>query len=139
MTQKSTLIIRFSLVGLFLWFGVMQVMDQSEWTAFLPVWTERLPISAEMFVMLNGLFEVVFAVLLAVGFMTRWVAAFLGLHLLGIALSVGGALGVRDAALALTTLAFFFSEPDALTIDARRARGKASATGSTTVASDATK
>jgi uncharacterized membrane protein YphA (DoxX/SURF4 family) len=134
MSRNSTLIIRFSLVGLFMWFGVMQVIDQSEWTAFLPVWTERLPISAEMFVMLNGLFEVVFAALLALGFMTRWVALFLGLHLLGIALSVGGALGVRDAALAFTSIAFFFSEPDVLTLDARRARGKSAAPTSPTTA-----
>jgi hypothetical protein len=37
--------------------------------------------------------------------------------LLGIALSAGGAVGVRDTALGLTAISLAFSVPDALTLD----------------------
>ncbi len=118
MTQTSAATIRYSLVLLFLWFGVQQLIDAPTWVGFLPEWTGYIPVPGELFVQLNGWMEVVFAVLLMLGVFTRVVAAVLGVHLLFIAVSVGGAIGVRDAALGLVTIAFALSPADRWTLDA---------------------
>lgn len=118
MTQTSTVVIRYSLVLLFLWFGVQQLIDAPSWVGFLPEWTGYIPVPGELFVQLNGWMEVVFAVLLALGVFTRVVAAILGVHLLVIAVSVGGAIGMRDAVLGLVTIALAWSPADRWTLDA---------------------
>jgi len=120
MQLRSAAAIRFAMAALFLWFGAMQLTEPAAWVGFLPEWTGYFPIPAEILIRMNGLFEVLFALLLAVGAFTRVVAFLLGAHLLFIAVSVGGAIGVRDAALAVTTLALAFAAPDALTLDAKR-------------------
>lgn len=119
MTQTSAATIRYSLVLLFLWFGVQQLIDAPTWVGFLPEWTGYIPVPGELFVQLNGWMEVVFAVLLMLGVFTRVVAAVLGVHLLFIAVSVGGAIGVRDAVLGLVTIALALSPVDGWTLDAR--------------------
>jgi hypothetical protein len=48
MNRASALIIRFTMVGLFLWFGVRQLVDPAAWTVFLPQWTGYMPIPGEM-------------------------------------------------------------------------------------------
>ncbi len=126
MSRLSTLVIRFALCALFAWFGVQQLLHPEAWVSFLPEWLGYLPIPAEMIVQWNGWFEVVAVALFAVGYMTRVVAFVLGAHLMAIAVTVGGAIGVRDAALAAATLAFVVSRPDDWTFDAREARKKAS-------------
>lgn len=119
MSQASQLIIRFALCILFFWFGIQQLIHPTSWVAFLPTWTGYFPITGELLVRLNGWFEVVFAALLGIGFYTRPVALLLGLHLLGIAWTAGGAIGVRDAVLAACAIAFVFSPADAWTMDKR--------------------
>ncbi|MEK9155076.1 MAG: DoxX family membrane protein [Patescibacteria group bacterium] len=116
---SSAVIVRYTLTLLFLWFGTQQLIDPSAWIGFLPEWVGYIPVPAETFVRLNGLMEVVFALLLGIGAYTRIAAAILGLHLLGIAISVGNATGVRDAALALCTLSIALNQPDERTLDAR--------------------
>ena len=110
---------RWSLVGLFLWFGIQQLINPSSWISFLPVWTGYLPIPGEMLIRLNGWLEVCLAVALFFGCYTRFVSMVLGLHLFGIAVSAGGAIGVRDGVLALGTISVALSEPDAWTLDQR--------------------
>ncbi len=119
MSHASTVMIRFTLVLLFLWFGTQQLLDAETWIAFLPEWTGYLPIPGKMLVQINGLLEVLCAILLAAGVYTKIIAGLLGAHLLFIAISVGGPTGVRDAALALITLSLVFSEPDRWTLDKR--------------------
>lgn len=114
--------VRYTAVALFLWFGIAQLRDAATWVGFLPEWTGYLPIPGEMLVQLNGLVEVVLATALGIGALTRATAALLGLHLLGIAITAGGAIGVRDAALALMTLSLALAPADALTLDARARR-----------------
>lgn len=117
--HHHTRLIRFTIVALFLWFGSQQLIDAASWTAFLPGWVGYFPIPAETIIQWNGLFEVIGALMLAVGAYVRIVAALLGLHLMGIAASVGGAIGVRDAALAVCTLALVIAPTDEWSIDAR--------------------
>ena len=80
---------------------------------------------------LNGAMELVLAIALTVGFYTRLAALVLGLHLGVIAFSVGkdidAAIGMRDAALALGTLAVALNDADALTWDAKHKAKKAAA------------
>ena len=120
--MKDTLpiiMIRYAIVLLFTWFAVQQMLAPGVWTAYLPTWTGYLPIPAEMLIRLNGWTEFILAVLLAVGCYTRIIATILGLHLIGIAWTAGGAVGVRDAALAVCTLALAVAPPDPWTLDDR--------------------
>lgn len=101
----GSLLLRFGLVIVFLWFGFSQLSNPSEWTVFLPSWVKMVPISENHFVMLNGLFEVVSATLLLLGAYVRITALLLGLHLVGIAFSIGiTSTGVRDFGLSIATL-----------------------------------
>ncbi len=114
-----SIIVRYAAVVLFLWFGVMQLTGPEAWVGFLPEWTGYFPMPGTMIVQLNGLTEIVLALALGIGVFTRVVAVLLGVHLLGIAITAGGAIGVRDAALAVMTTSLAFAAPDCLTLDAK--------------------
>ena len=73
---------------------------------------------AEMLVQLNGWVEVCLAVMLMFGAYTRFAAVILTLHLAGIAAEVGGAIGVRDAALAAVGVSLALADADVYTLDA---------------------
>lgn len=124
MSLTSTQVVRISAVLLFLWFGFQQLVSPGNWVGFLPAWTGYFPVPGEMLVQLNGWAEIILAALLAIGVSTRIVAALLGAHLFFIALSAGGAIGVRDAALAFMTSSLCLGTPDAWTFDAKHPKGK---------------
>lgn len=113
-------VLRYSWALLFFWFGFSQLSDAASWVIYLPQWTGYFPIPGEMLVQLNGLFEVCCAILLTLGLHTRIISGFLALHLFGIAVSVGGATGVRDAALAAAGVAIALQGPDALALEAKK-------------------
>ena len=116
-------ILRGAIVVLFLWFGASQVLAPAEWVSWVPEWTGTLLPSMTL-VLLNGTFEVVLGLALAIGFYTRWAALLLAFHLLFIALEIGyNDIGVRDFVLGLVTLSLFFFEPDQYTLDSRWNRG----------------
>ncbi len=117
MNLTSSLILRFSISLLFLWFGIQQLIDPGMWIGFLPEWTGYFPIPGEIIVGVNGWFEIVFAGLITMGLWTRFASALLGLHLLGIAFAAGGAIGIRDAGLAAACLSLAFQTPDRWTLD----------------------
>lgn len=102
----SKLLLRYGMAIVFLWFGFSQLHNPSPWITFLPSWVTMMPISENHFVQLNGLFEVIAAALLLIGAYVRISALLLGLHLFGIALSIGiTSTGVRDFGLAIASLA----------------------------------
>lgn len=71
--------------------------------------------------LLNGGFETVLGLALAIGFWTRLVAFLLSLHLFFIAYEIGyNDIGVRDSALAISTLALSLFGPDKYTLDRMR-------------------
>lgn len=115
---STAIVVRYSAVALFLWFGIAQIYSPTIWVGFLPEWTGYFPIPGEMLVQLNGLLETVLALALFIGILTRAASILLGLHLFGIALTAGGAIGVRDAVLAAMTFSLAFSKPDQFTLDA---------------------
>ncbi|MDD5318322.1 MAG: DoxX family membrane protein [Candidatus Pacebacteria bacterium] len=118
MKSFSHILLRISMSLVFLWFGFQQLASPTDWIGFLPTWTVSLPISQIGFVYLNGWFEVVAGLFLLAGFYTRAAALLLGLHLLGIAYTIGyGAIAVRDVGLALATLSVFLYGRDKWSLD----------------------
>lgn len=115
--ERTLIVLRFTLAGLFLWFGLQQWLHPEAWTIFLPEVTGYLPIPGTMLVMMNGWMEIIGAIALILGFAVRPISFFLGAHLLGIAVTAGGAIGVRDAALGLSAIALCLSPADRLTLD----------------------
>lgn len=76
----------------------------------MPEWAGSIfGLGAVKIVLFNGWFEIIGGVLLALGLWTRWAALLLSLHLFLIAYEVGyNDIGVRDFALAVSTLAMSF-------------------------------
>ncbi len=115
--EVTRIVLRWSWVGLFLWFGSQQLIHPGQWVSFLPTWTGYFPVPGEMLVQLNGWLELCLAVLLAIGCYTRMVAGFLALHLFGIAVTAGGAIGMRDAVLGMVGVSLALGGPDRWTVD----------------------
>lgn len=103
-------LLRLGLAGIFLWFGFSQLFDSLKWVSIVPDWAVNLMhLPPAMIVMANGLFEVVFGGLLAMGFFVRITSFILALHLFVISLEFGlVATGIRDIGLALATFALSF-------------------------------
>jgi uncharacterized membrane protein YphA (DoxX/SURF4 family) len=119
MNLAARILLRWAWVGLFLWFGTQQLLHPAAWVGLLPEWTGYMPIPGEMLIQLNGWLEVCLAIALLLGCYTRFAAAVLAVHLFGIAISVGGATGVRDATLSMMGISLVLGEPDTWTLDAR--------------------
>lgn len=119
--RYSTLVLRFGLVVLFLWFGLSQVLHPNEWVSWVPDWVPAfLHMDATTIVLLNGGFEIAGGFLLLLGFFVRLAAFLLFLHLLLIASEVGyNDIGLRDFVLALATLSLGLRKPDEWTIERR--------------------
>ena len=121
-------VVRIGMSLVFLWFGSSQLADTEAWTAWLPAWTDSLPLNGENLVRLNGGFEVVFGALLLLGFYVRPVALLLALHMFQVASTVGySEIGVRDFGLALATTSVFLYGADLYTLDALIARRRTTA------------
>jgi uncharacterized membrane protein YphA (DoxX/SURF4 family) len=102
-------ILRAGLVIVYLYFGVSQLMDPVQWSGAVPTWSFLSFISPVTIVYMNAVFELVFAVLLAIGLWSKWVSIILGIHLGVITLAMGFTpVGVRDFGLTLATFAHGF-------------------------------
>lgn len=103
----SPIVLRLGLTALFLWFGISQLIAPNDWVAWVPQWVPDFThMDAKMIVLLNGGFEVIFGILMLLGFFVRWAALILGLHLLSIAFELGyGDIAARDVALAICCFA----------------------------------
>ena len=116
----SDAILRWSMSGVFLWFGFHQIQDPTAWVGYVPNWAVVFGMSKNTLVLMNGWVEIVAGLMLLAGFYIRPVALFLGLHLIVIALSFGGGPNtIRDSGLAIATIAIFLRGADKLSIDAR--------------------
>jgi len=108
-------LVRVSLSLVFLWFGVNQLIDAETFIGYVP---DFLGEYASTLVLLNGIFETFFGLLLIVGYYTRFVAAVLGFHLLSIAAGLGyNDIAVRDYGLALITFSVVLGGSDVWCLD----------------------
>ena len=100
--RYAPVVLRFGLAGLFLWFGLSQLTAPGEWISWVPAWVPAIMhADARMIVLLNGGFETIGGILLALGIFVRWASLFLGLHLLFIAYEIGyDAIAIRDLCIA---------------------------------------
>ncbi len=112
MTQNKIglLVLRFGLVAVYVYFGISQLMDAGDWADMVPSWAPAISgLSAVTVVYLNGVFELVFAGLLALGLWVRPVSFILAIHLGLITYIVGwNSIGARDFGLTMATLAHGF-------------------------------
>ena len=116
-------LLRYTIVGVFLYFGLSQLFSPADWVDFLPEIATTLPIAPQTLILMNGSFEVLFALALLAGAWTRVASALLGVHLLIIGINLGWtSVGVRDLGLAVATISLVLLGPDAWTIDSLRAR-----------------
>jgi uncharacterized membrane protein YphA (DoxX/SURF4 family) len=97
MQKLSLFILRIGIGVVIIWFAQEQLRNPAAWTAYLPQFTENLPISQITFVYLNGWFELLFSIAMMAGFYTRISAFLLAAHMFGIVCAVGyNEIGVRD-------------------------------------------
>ena len=110
----APVVLRYGMCLVILWFGTQQFLHTDYWTAYVPDSVVSMTgLSLTTFVYINATFEVLFGLLLVIGWQTRIVALLLGLHLLDIMWVVGyGEIGVRDFGLAIATLVIFMNGSD---------------------------
>ena len=115
-------LLRYGMAAVILWFGLAQLTNTSQWTAYVPDSIVSMTgISAIVLVYFNAVFELVFGTLLLFGWQTRIVALLLALHLFDIMYVVGyGEIGVRDFGLAVATLVVSMNGSDMLCIKNKR-------------------
>ncbi len=115
--EYSPILIRISISLLFLWFGATQIFNPEYLAGYLPDFILASDY-ANNFLLLNGVFEVVFGLLLLIGLFTKIASLILALHLLGISFSLGyNDIAVRDFILSLVAFSIFLNGKDKLCLD----------------------
>jgi len=110
--EYGPIIVRIALSLVFFWFAINQLIAPASWIGYLPkfLYTAGNPV---IFIYANAIFELIFATLLILGVFTRLSALLLGLHLIGIAITLGyNEIAIRDFGLALATLSIVLTGPD---------------------------
>lgn len=107
-------VLRWGLALVYLWFGFSQLQDVQSWVSWVPDWAPlMMHMDAATLVYGNGVFEVVFGLLLLLGVFTRTSALLLALHMIEITYDVGyGGIGVRDFGLTIATLSVLLAGKD---------------------------
>jgi uncharacterized membrane protein YphA (DoxX/SURF4 family) len=111
---------RIGISFVFLWFGVNQIFNPSDFMGYLPEMILALE-SASTIVVLNGVAELVLGLLLLFGKWTRFVALVLALHLVGIISSLGyNDIAVRDVGLFIVTVSIALGGADKWCVDRKQ-------------------
>ncbi len=110
-------VVRIGLSLVFIWFGLNQLLYPLNWTGWVPMGISAM-MDSHRIVLINGIFEIIFGVLLLIGLFTRVISFLLALHLLSITFFIGfNEIGVRDFGLTLALVSIFLNGPDALCLD----------------------
>lgn len=116
--KYSPIVLRTAIAVILLWFGFTQFKNPAAWTRMIPAFVQSLGISATTAVYLNGIVEILLALLLLLGLFTRISAGLVVVHLANIILILGyGPTAARDVSIALATLAVFLNGPDDFSLD----------------------
>ena len=111
-SEYGKIIVRIAIALVVLWFGITQLRNPDPWTGLLPAFLPSI-VAAKSFIIFNGVFEVVFGLLLLLGIYVRFAALILWIHILLITINLGyGPVAVRDFGLAFASLAIFFNGHD---------------------------
>ncbi len=118
-SRIAPVVLRLGLVFVFVWFGLNQILFPARWESYIPDWVvSTTGQSAQTFVYMNALFELVCAVLLALGSRIRIVATLLAIHMLTIVVEIGfTAQGVRDIGLMFALISVALHGPDTYSFD----------------------
>jgi uncharacterized membrane protein YphA (DoxX/SURF4 family) len=110
----APVVLRIGIALLLLWFGLMNIFKPGMLVGYLPTWFESVsPLAPLTFMVINGVFETLLAVLLFIGYFTRIAAFLAALHILGIGISLGYSdIAIRDIGLAIAAFAIFVHGPD---------------------------
>jgi len=116
--EYSPVVLRISISLVILWFGFTNIFNPQSLIGYLPKFAQSLPIEPLSLLLITGIFEVIFGLLLLIGLFTRLSSFLLFLHLLIIIIGLGyNDIAVRDFGLALATLAIFLHGPDKWCLD----------------------
>jgi uncharacterized membrane protein YphA (DoxX/SURF4 family) len=112
--QYAPAVLRIGIGLLLLWFGLTNTVAPGRLAGYLPVWFESVsPITPLTFMVVNGIFELLLAALLLIGYFTRIAALLSALHIAVIGFVIGyGDVAIRDFGLAIASLATFLHGPD---------------------------
>ena len=119
MKKYAPTVLRIGIALVFMWFGFQQFTNPEAWISYLPKFVTHItPLDGYQIILLDGVFELVFASALLLGYYTRFTALILALHLLDITFIVGfDAVGVRDFGLSLATIAIFMFGSSPFSLD----------------------
>lgn len=117
--EYAKLVLRAGIAFVFLWFGFTQLFDQSAWVSLIPKSILSITgMSAELFVIINAVFEICMAGLLVFGIKTRFVAALLALHMLAIVGDLGlSAIAIRDIGIVFALITIVLHGTDAYSLE----------------------
>ncbi len=115
-------VLRLGMGAIVLWFSIEQFRNTGFWTAYVPYFAVQMTgLSATTLVYLNATFELVFTLMLIIGWKIRLSALLLSLHLIEIAVSVGyGETAVRDIGLAIALFVVFMNGSDILSFENKK-------------------
>jgi len=118
-SKYAPVVLRYSLVIVFIFFGMNQLLNPASWVSLIPSWAISISgFSPYTILMLNGIFEVLLACMLAFGIWIRLVAGLLCIHLAMITINIGfSATGIRDLGLTLALLSISLQGGDELSFD----------------------
>ena len=116
----APIVFRYAICFVILWFGINQLINPNYFLGYVPSW---VPFPANLLVMGNGIFEVVFGGLLLMGLFTRFSAFLISIHILIIAIGLGyNDIAIRDVGLALAAFSVFLNGKDKWCFDSRRVK-----------------
>lgn len=119
LASYGPVITRVGLAGVLVWFGAQQLLHAADWTGYVPEFVPAfLGVGAQSLVLANGAVEIASGAMLLLGLYTRMVAFVMGIHLVLIALSLGGsAVAVRDWGLAFAFFGLVLTGPGPFSLD----------------------
>jgi len=97
-SEYGKIIVRIAVSLIVLWFGITQLRNPEPWTRMVPSFLTSL-MGAKPFIIFNGSFEILFGLMLLLGFYARFAALILWVHILIIAVNLvirpSGSKGLR--------------------------------------------
>jgi uncharacterized membrane protein YphA (DoxX/SURF4 family) len=120
--KYASSVLRLGMGAIVLWFSIEQFRNTGFWTAYVPDFATQITgLSATTLVYLNATFELIFTLMLIIGWKVRLSALLLSLHLIEIAISVGySETAVRDFGLAIALFVVFMNGSDIISFENKK-------------------